>query len=117
MATRARKTTARPGTGFAAMDPEVLKEIARKGGVTAHKLGRGRQFTKEEARLAGKKGGLATAARKSIGGFPTAPSEAMETAEIALRPRRGRLSTKAPRQPAEANRATADDLPSALLGN
>jgi uncharacterized protein len=44
--------------GFAAMDPERLKEIARHGGQTTQRLGRGHTFTPEEARAAGQKGGL-----------------------------------------------------------
>jgi general stress protein YciG len=45
--------------GFAAMDPERQKEIARHGGQTAQRLGRAHTYTPEEARVAGKKGGLA----------------------------------------------------------
>lgn len=43
--------------GFAAMDKEKHREIASKGGKAAHELGRAHQFTSEEAREAGKKGG------------------------------------------------------------
>lgn len=46
------------------MDPEAVREIARKGGITAQALGTGHRFTKEEAREAGKKGGTAAAAAK-----------------------------------------------------
>lgn len=48
--------------GFAAMTPERRKEIAIKGGKTAQAQGRGHQFTPDEARAAGKKGGATTAA-------------------------------------------------------
>ena len=44
-------------TGFAAMDPEKHKELARRGGQTSQRLGKGHAFTLEEAREAGKKGG------------------------------------------------------------
>lgn len=41
--------------GFAAMKPEVRREIASKGGRAAHASGRAHQFTPEEARAAGRK--------------------------------------------------------------
>lgn len=43
--------------GFAAMDPEQQRAIASKGGQAAHQLGRAHEFTPEEARAAGRKGG------------------------------------------------------------
>jgi uncharacterized protein len=43
--------------GFASMDPEKQREIASKGGRTAHERGTAHQFTSEEARRAGRKGG------------------------------------------------------------
>jgi general stress protein YciG len=43
--------------GFATMDKEKQREIASKGGKAAHKMGRAHEFTPEEAREAGKKGG------------------------------------------------------------
>jgi len=43
--------------GFAAMDAEKQREIASKGGRAAHESGRAHEFTPEEAREAGKKGG------------------------------------------------------------
>lgn len=45
--------------GFAAMDPERQREIARKGGRAAHEKGTAHTFTPEEARTAGRKGGEA----------------------------------------------------------
>ena len=41
--------------GFASMDPERQREIARRGGQAAHRLGKAHTFTPEEARLAGKR--------------------------------------------------------------
>jgi len=38
--------------GFAGMDPERQREIARQGGRAAHELGRAHEFTPEEARNA-----------------------------------------------------------------
>jgi uncharacterized protein len=39
------------------MDPEKQKEIASKGGIAAHEAGSAHEFTPEEARKAGSKGG------------------------------------------------------------
>jgi general stress protein YciG len=44
--------------GFAAMPREKALEIARKGGIAAHAQGTAHEFTTEEARAAGTKGGL-----------------------------------------------------------
>lgn len=43
--------------GFASMDPQKQREISRKGGKRAHEKGTAHQFTSEEAREAGRKGG------------------------------------------------------------
>src|SRR5262245_8513542 len=43
--------------GFASMDAEERREIARKGGRAAHEKGTSHEFTPEEAREAGRKGG------------------------------------------------------------
>lgn len=45
--------------GFAAMDAEKQREIARKGGRAAHEQGVAHQWSSQEAREAGKKGGQA----------------------------------------------------------
>src|SRR5439155_23036964 len=43
--------------GFASMDAERQREIARKGGRAAHEKGKAHEFTTDEARNAGRKGG------------------------------------------------------------
>ncbi len=45
--------------GFAAMDAQKQREIASKGGKIAHERGNAHEFTPEEAREAGRKGGVA----------------------------------------------------------
>ncbi|MNT57321.1 Stress-induced bacterial acidophilic repeat motif protein [compost metagenome] len=45
--------------GFGAMDQVKQREIARKGGKAAHEKGTAHEFTSEEAREAGRKGGEA----------------------------------------------------------
>jgi uncharacterized protein len=43
--------------GFASMDPAKQREIASKGGKAAHQAGTAHEFSSEEAREAGRKGG------------------------------------------------------------
>lgn len=45
--------------GFASMDEDKQREIASKGGHAAHEKGTAHEFTSEEAREAGRKGGEA----------------------------------------------------------
>jgi general stress protein YciG len=47
--------------GFASMDPDKQRAIAIKGGRAAHAKGKAHEFTSEEARVAGAKGGRVTA--------------------------------------------------------
>ena len=44
--------------GFASMSPEKQREIASKGGRAAHTKGTAHEWTSEEARSAGRKGGM-----------------------------------------------------------
>ena len=46
--------------GFASMSPEKQREIASKGGRAAHTKGTAHEWTSEEARAAGRKGGQAS---------------------------------------------------------
>ncbi len=50
--------------GFAAMDPKLVSELAKRGGKAAHRAGTAHQFTSDEARVAGRKGGMATHAKR-----------------------------------------------------
>ncbi len=50
--------------GFAAMDRDRVKEIASKGGKAAHAAGTAHQFSSDEARNAGRKGGMAPHVRR-----------------------------------------------------
>jgi general stress protein YciG len=45
--------------GFASMDRNQVRELARRGGVAAHRAGTAHEFSGEEARAAGRKGGIA----------------------------------------------------------
>ena len=57
--------------GFAAMDPRLVAEIASKGGKAAHAAGTAHEFTADEARAAGRKGGLAPHTRRRGAKAPT----------------------------------------------
>lgn len=73
-AASAAKTATRPanrvGTksrrGFAAMSPETQRRIASEGGRASHASGRGHRFSAEEARDAGRKGGLVSRRGKTM---------------------------------------------------
>lgn len=54
--------------GFASMDTSKQREIASKGGKAAHAKGTAHEFTPEEAREAGRKGGEARGRNRSGSG-------------------------------------------------
>src|SRR5689334_19116375 len=59
--------------GFAAMDRDRVREIASRGGRAAHAAGTAHQFSSDEARVAGKKGGEAPHVRR--GGVRRRPQD------------------------------------------
>jgi general stress protein YciG len=67
--------------GFAAMDRDRVKEIASKGGKAAHAAGTAHQFSSDEARNAGRKGGMAPHVRR--GGVRRRPTEVGTAAPLA----------------------------------
>jgi general stress protein YciG len=69
-ATNVNSTERKERRGFASMSPERQKEIASKGGRAAHAKGTAHEWTPEEARSAGRKGG-----QVSRGGRGRLPSE------------------------------------------
>ena len=52
--------------GFASMDSDKQREIASMGGKAAHQKGTAHEFTSEEAREAGRKGGQARGNRNAL---------------------------------------------------
>ena len=50
--------------GFASMERNKQREIASKGGKAAHQKGTAHEWTSEEARETGRKGGMASHRRK-----------------------------------------------------
>ena len=53
-------TNTKSRRGFASMDPAKQREIASKGGRAAHEKGTAHEWTGEEAKEAGRKGGAAS---------------------------------------------------------
>lgn len=64
--------------GFASMTPEKQREIASKGGRAAHQKGTAHEWTSEEARTAGRKGGQVS--RGGRGKLPDVPVVAADMA-------------------------------------
>lgn len=52
--------------GFAAMPPDRQRQIASKGGKVAHEQGVAYKWSKEEAKEAGRKGGINSGKRRHI---------------------------------------------------
>ena len=61
----ANRVGAKSRRGFAAMSPETQRRIASEGGKASHASGRGHRFSTDEARDAGRKGGLVSRRTKS----------------------------------------------------
>ena len=87
--------------GFALMDPERQREIARKGGRAAHEKGTAHQFSSDEARQAGRKGGMVVSNNRE------------HMVEIGRSGGRARRRTKSDSMPAESSRQPGGD--SAML--
>jgi general stress protein YciG len=56
------------GRGFAGMDPAKQREIASKGGKAAHRSGNAHEWSSQEARDAGRKGGQSSGGNRNRGG-------------------------------------------------
>src|SRR5215207_293787 len=85
--------------GFASMDAAKQREIARKGGKAAHQKGTAHEFTADEARAAGRKGGERVSANREhmsrigrIGGKSSATRRQVD------RPGEGRSDHSSPEQ-------------------
>ncbi len=70
---------AKEDRGFASMDRSKQREIASKGGKAAHQKGTAHEWTSEEAREAGRKGGMAS--RGGCGKLPTGSNTNNETTD------------------------------------
>lgn len=59
--------------GFASMSPDKQREIASKGGRAAHEKGTAHEWTPDEARAAGRKGGQISRGGRGRLGPPAVP--------------------------------------------
>jgi general stress protein YciG len=76
---------AKEDRGFASMDPAKQREIASKGGKAAHQKGTAHEWTSEEARDAGRKGGIAShRRRREQQGSGSAESESQSSASAGV---------------------------------
>ena len=70
--------------GFASMSAEKQREIASKGGRAAHEKGTAHEWTPDEARVAGRKGGqISRGGRGRLIPHDAAEGSAMGTAHVA----------------------------------
>ena len=74
------------GRGFAGMDPERQRQISSQGGKAAHQKGTAHEFDSNEAREAGRKGGMVSGGRRRAreqaqGGRPSREPERENTEE------------------------------------
>jgi general stress protein YciG len=79
---------AKEDRGFASMDRAKQREIASKGGKAAHQKGTAHEWTSEEARDAGRKGGIASHRRRreQMGGNPGGEARNTSTGTAAENP-------------------------------
>ncbi len=102
-------------SGFASMESQKQREIARKGGMAAHQKGTAHEFTPEEARTAGRKGGQQVSANRAhmiaigrLGGQRSAARRRQKSNE------RGSVESE---QPAMAQQEGKTEAPEAQPGN
>ncbi len=93
MTTQSNSDRPKSNRGFASMDQSKQREIASKGGKAAHAQGRAHEFTPDEARTAGRKGGEVVsrdrahmAAIGRAGGQARGRNRALQAAREASRP-------------------------------
>lgn len=77
---------AKEDRGFASMDRAKQREIASKGGKAAHQKGTAHEWTSEEARDAGRKGGIASHQRRREQGGPGDEAAAVVTEPTGFAP-------------------------------
>jgi uncharacterized protein len=75
---------AKEDRGFASMERAKQREIASKGGKAAHQKGTAHEWTSEEARDAGRKGGIASHQRRreQVSGQSAESAVAMDRSDM-----------------------------------
>src|SRR6201989_1181148 len=87
--------------GFASMDATKQREIASKGGRAAHAKGTAHEFTSDEARVAGRKGGEAVSRDR----------QHMSTIGRGARHSRGKRAREKCQNPAQSSPSTRSAQP------
>lgn len=102
--------------GFASMDAMKQREIARKGGRAAHVKGTAHEFTKDEARAAGRKGGERVSSNREhmsrigrIGGKSSAGKRQTNRSNAAPGQAPEPSESASPETPAHAHSGTSSD--------
>jgi len=105
----AEKISKKGKGGFASMDEEKQRAIASMGGRAAHESGNAHEFTSEEARVAGRKGGEAphsdrgsNQSQAAQGQQPVVSSNSNTATNMAS------TSDKAPKPPATPDRKASN---------
>jgi general stress protein YciG len=94
--------------GFAAMDANKQREIASMGGRAAHRSGNAHEFDAEEAREAGRRGGLArSASRRASRSIELADGQGVMLPEASAHPAMDAM----PRAPGSTDRPAPDTGP------
>jgi general stress protein YciG len=86
------------GRGFAGMDPVRQRQISSQGGKAAHQKGTAHEFDSEEAREAGRKGGMVS------GGRRRSRDQAAHTAEKPAEQREAEAESESESRPTSAER-------------
>jgi general stress protein YciG len=96
MTTNSNSDRPKSNRGFASMDLERQREIASKGGKAAHAQGRAHEFTADEARAAGRKGGeIVSRDRSHMAAIGRAGGQARGRNRASTRPQSADESTAA----------------------
>jgi general stress protein YciG len=107
--TRRRKedNVAKEDRGFASMDRVKQREIASKGGKAAHQKGTAHEWTSEEARDAGRKGGIASHQRRreQMGG----PGNEADDTQSAVESMRNSSSSESMSRPSQSSSSSSMD--------
>ena len=86
------RARANAGRGFAGMDPDTQRGIASEGGKAAHASGHAHEFTPEEAREAGRKGGEARSGNRARSSRRARDNAAVDSGRDAHEPDNGGAS-------------------------
>lgn len=98
--------------GFASMDPERQREIASKGGRAAHEKGTAHEWSRDEARSAGRKGGEVVSrdrAHMAAIGREGGEARGRSTARLRQTPFADRESSMSVARESGAGRSTSGD--------